>query len=619
MIELGKDINPLGVYPSYTVKHILVAFEYSQDAYTSRISQSVGKSGTMIDASELGGECGGKAIVVVNEFADTTATLTAANTNWSFFSSLTPTTTSYTGTLEISDRSGFLFTETLSRLIFNDGQADTFFNPESNTSLYHLTFAWVPVFLCTNNESGASETVNVNPLYFHVSKFTQSVTALVGRVYILDFLSCYNTHGLQPQFSNLTQTTITHAESNTINSNPASTTPTSGILPTRIEDSRKKSSRIARLNKTRYMKTIREFCEGLELALNKQIVDNKSQVQTFLSMINDSYRSGNIRSTGNYVVPFKYKIIVDDYYKNLKLDNRNLPFEQYEQDQLEPGVSSVTFPANANISAIINTMMKMSKKVGLDHKQLPTPTFKVTTVTNRTCEDVYEIHIKINNYINPYNGNETEDTAPGNSAIDEPIYLSYQDGNSDFVTVMGIEYSSMPSRNMLSSEKIQDSTGDVAAVYGNREQMTVRRYNDFTPDFFRNSFSGLKSMRGLYTDNGVENPEATSALSNFNPKQQTTYAIQIVGNPYILNDLNRHPLDVISGSDSYGEYKIYKNCEFEPIYLRLKIYLRGDTRDSDQSGAFYYDGYLHVTDVVSNFIGGLFTQTIYCSRTEEKI
>lgn len=594
------ELNPLSTLSSHTTNNILVAFEFSDDAYTANINEDVGLIGTIFNASEFGGICGGKAVVVINELFDSSASITQAETTWQFFSPVNHRTTSYIGTMLIHDRTGFLFTQKIKEFIDNMGM-----------SIHHLTFAWIPV-ITGETDVYTPERIHINPMFFHVSKFTQSVSEVNGRSYILDIVGCYNTHGTSPQFAEIQQNTISSAVNK--NKSPTPLSPSSGIRSTKKEDADKLASRASNNQSIGSMKTIGQFCTAFESSLNYQTVPHKLQLQRFMDIIHDDYtkKINALKTTDE--LPLEYKISVDSYYNERKIDNKNLPFEQTSQDQREPGITSITFPSSYNIHSAITQVMKMSKDTGNDHMGVGVDTFKLTTVTNRKCNGKYLIHTNINHYKSPYNSINSIDTGPGDNLIqDAGIYYHYQDKDNSNSTLMNMTYSVLPQFQLSSIVDVNDGD-DSQAVYGEREQNTSVRYTKDFNDFFNNAFSGINSMRGSMTDIAVQNSQSAAAITNFNPTQAVSYALNIVGNPHLLGDINRNPLDVISGTDTYGRYNIYSNTEYSPMYLKLKISIGDET---SQSPEFYYNGYLHIHTITNTFIGGSFTQMLHCSRTEE--
>lgn len=597
---IAGELNPLANLSSHTTNNLLVAFEFSEDAYTANINENIGETGTIVNASKFGGICGGKAVVVINELIDASASITQAETTWAFFSPVNHRTSSYVGNMLIHDRTGFLFTQKIKEFVDKMGM-----------SIHHLTFSWIPI-ITGLTEQHVSTRIPINPMFFHVSKFTQSVSEYNGRSYMLDIVGCYNTHGTSPQFADIQQNTV--ASDININALPRPIKPSSGIRSTKSEDADKIKTRETNNQLIGNMKTIGQFCKSFEASLNYQTVPHKLQLQRFMEIIHDDYTKKVDSIVNKEELPIEYKISADTYYSNKKIDNRNLPFEQISQNQHEPGITSITFPQSYNIHLAIAQVMRMSKDIGREHMGVDVDTFKLTTTTSRTCNGKYLINTKINHYKSPYNSANSIDTGPGDNLLHgNGIYYTYQDTDDSNSTLINMTYSVLPQLQLDSITEVDDRD-DAQAVYGDREQNTSVRYTKDFNNFFNNAFSGINSMRGSFTDISVQNSQYAAAITNFKPTQSISYALNIIGNPHLLGDINRNPLDVISGTDKYGHYNIYSNTEYSPMYLKLKISI-GD--DSSQSPEFYYNGYLHIHTIVNTFIGGSFTQTLHCSRNEE--
>jgi hypothetical protein len=60
-----QNNNPLDSFSNYTVKYVLVAFAYTEDACHTDIDAGVGEPGTIFS----GGGCGKPAAVIINDFA----------------------------------------------------------------------------------------------------------------------------------------------------------------------------------------------------------------------------------------------------------------------------------------------------------------------------------------------------------------------------------------------------------------------------------------------------------------------------------------------------------------------------------------------------------------------
>lgn len=601
-----NTLHPLSAYKNYTVKHILVAFQYSEDAYSAVLTPDIGGSGTHLTQN---GWCG-KGIVLVNEFTDLTVSVAYCETIWSFFSPISIKTSSYVGTMAIQDISGFMFADTLKD-----------FADDLNTSMHHLTVAWVPVFI-GDGVTKVEDSISPNPLYFHITKFVQDVTGTTGRKYIFDLVASYNTHGLLPQYSRLYQSTITNRDSNLTNTLPSPVNGSTGIQPTRKEDSNKLKARKARLDKVKLMPTIGAVMQGLEEVLDSQKLSNKKQVQIISGIFRDEYVKKLKDDTQNEIIPIDYTVDVENYYRKMEINNRNLPFEQYELDQSLVGISTMTIPMGSTPIAAINTIMKMSKSVAEDHKKDPATMYRITTSTNRACAGNYEINIKVRKTIAPFNSNDSNDSGPGDSVIDKQVgVIDYIYDNVDARdnNVTTISFASFPKIKLTALETMEDQP-DSKDVFGNREPVTSSRFSSIAK-FFREGFSGFSPILNIFHNNGLEDSNAASTLSGFNETQQTTYVLSITGNPHLLNDINRNPLDVIHDNESKepqtekGNYIIYKNVETDPMYIKLKLFNSSHT----DTRAYFYDGYLHLYKIQSIFTPGSLIQHLHCGRTDETL
>ncbi len=599
-------LHPLASYKNYTIKHILVAFEFSDDAYSATLTPDIGGSGTRISQN---GWCGG-AIVLVNEFTDLSVSVAYCETVWSYFSPLSTKTSSYVGKMSIEDISGFMFANTLKE-----------FADQLNTSIHHLTIAWVPVFI-GDGILRVEDSISPNPLFFHMTKFTQDVTGVVGRKYIFDFVACYNTHGLLPQYSRLYQSTLTNRDSNLTNTLPTPINGSSGIKSTRKEDSDKLNARRARLDKVKLMPTIGALMKSLEEVLDSQKLPNKKQVQAISSIFRDEYTKKLKEDKQSEVIPIDYMVDVEDYYKKMEINNRNLPFEQYELDQSLVGISSLTLPMGSTPISAINTIMKMSKSVAEDHRKDPATIYRITTSTNRACAGNYKINIKIRKATSPFNSNDNKDTGPGVSVVDNDVgVIEYIYDNSDprDNNVTAISFASSPKIKFTALESVQDEP-DSKDVFGNREPVTSSRFSSVLK-FFREGFSGFSPILNIFNNNGLEDSNAAATLSGFNETQQTSYVLTVTGNPHIINDINRNPYDVIYDKQSKqktqekGTYLIYKNIETDPMYVKLKLF-NSVNKNTD---GYFYDGYMHLYKIESIFTPGVVLQYLHCGRTDETL
>lgn len=598
-MSTASKLNPLSKLKNLTVKHLLIAFKYSTDAYNYKFDYNIGGVGTIVNDG-----CG-QGIVVVNEMRDSLITIHAASTTWNFYSPTNSKSTSYNGSMEIIDRSSFYFNQIL-----------TDFTNKLDMSLTHLTFFWVTQFSGINANQSVEYYYSA-PMFFHSINVIQDSSNILGNSYNIDFVNCYNTHGMSPQFSTVLQNSINHRDGNTSNTAPQTHNPSTGLKPLRAEDAAKLKPRTDKLNKTKYMKTVDDFAKAFEYALTNQTKPHKKQLQQFLNIIRNDY-SQKVLNVRGKELPIIYHMKVDDYYKNKELNNRNLPFEQFEVDERINGLSTITFPLGISLQTAINEVMRMSKDIARDHKEFPVTTYKITTTTSKECDSKYHIYTKINKFISPYNS-DTKNTGPGNNFVTEVLNFTYQDPTVPDPNLLALTYGANNNTETLSIEEVDDSD-DIQAVYADREMQTSSREIDGV-SFFKNAFSGLKLARGILHDNGLQNSEAASLLSNFNPTQPTAYILRTVGNPHLLSDINRNPLEVID--DSHSNPLIYKYCEYEPMYIKLRIYF-GNNKSKDankisDNGTYYYENYLHMYKIVNMYTSGEFVQLLYCGRTNERL
>ena len=599
MSSIGKDLNPLNKYNQITAYHSLVAFEFSTAAYAFDGGPStLGEVGDSVQAS-----CG-KAFVIMNEYKDSTVSLDNAETEWTFYSPRHYTGIEYGGYIELFDRSAFKLDELLTKIV-----------KDMETSIFHITFMWSTMFVV--DDGSGSQTINVAPMYFHVMNNIHDVTAANGRSYFMEILNCYASHGKSPQFFNLFNTTVTHKDGATINTIPTPVAPSGGIEPTSAETASKFSARKERLDKTKVMKTMEDFCDSFLLTLGTEYrKKHKIQLQEYLSLTRNNNYEKKIEELNDIEDPMvEYEMDCDPYYKPKKIDNRNLPFEQYEIDQSIPGISSITFPPSFTIHKALHSIFRSSKEIATDHKTPAGKTYKYVTTSERKCNSKYKIRTNIYYHISPYNSTGLN-TGPGNGVVSDNIALTYQDSSAKDNNVIAITYAETPDFELINIEK--SATGPQQnVVYGDRElQTSNREIKGLT--FFEYGYTGTKTARGIYLDNGLENSEVASYISNYNPIQQITYTITVKGNPHLLSDINRNPKDVNERQE--GNANIYKYVEYEPMYIRLQVFLEGDQRNiTPESGTYHYDNYVHMYKIKNIFSGGGgFTQIMYCGRTDNK-
>lgn len=616
-----NDSNPLSRFQSYDVKHVVVGFRFSEDACTLNIGADIGKSGTIIDGEKMKEtNCKGPAIVVINEIQDPTFVLYEAETYWNFFSPNSTTTGSYSGYMHIQDRVGMLFAQRLRKYCETLGMA-----------LGHITFAWKTFYIGTL-ANGETEVVTANPMIFHITDFVQSLSADIGRAYIMSFVSSYNTFGQLPQFSKMFQTTLTHADGNVDKEVPASDNASTGLVSRQQEDAVKNAARKRRLDKSKPMKTLQDVFNSMQTEMTEQGYPHKTQVQDWQASVRNDYTK-KLSPPKQYLpdLPLKYTIKLEDKYNSYKIDNRNLPFEQPEQDQRLEGIRVVPFHMGTTMNSAIDTIMLMSKSVGKDFQAETPKSYRTTTTVLRGCSGQYNIHTNINSYTIPINRVNGPDTGPGDGVIDGPLEYVFQDSEQKGRDIISINYRSNVTPVQKNMEQATEGADDIGVVYGNREPISIQRMPQSGDDFFTSGYAGNRGFVGLQQINGLESSDTASVIkSNLTPsmiKQTTSYNIKIVGNAYIVNDINRNPLDVKEDKgDGPGRWRyiLYDKPEYVPMYLKLTVYMKPETQlagpgEGNVDDTYFYSGYLHITRIVTSYRLGEFTQLIEGVRTEDSI
>lgn len=619
-----EEQNPLSKFRTYDIKHVIVGFRFSEDACTYEINGEVGVTGSTV----TGPACKGPGIVLINELADPTFVLYAAETTWDFFSTTSSTTGSYMGYINIQDRIGMLFAQRLRKYCEQLGMA-----------LGHITFAWKTFFIGTL-ANGETEVVTTNPMIFHVTDFIQSLSSLDARTYVMTFTSSYNTFGQLPQFSKMFQTTLTHADGNAQKEIPTANSEGTGLVSRAEEDKIKNAARKARTDKTKPMKTLQEVFNSLQTEMTEQGYPHKTQIQEWQTTIRDDYTKKLIPPK-QYLpeLPLKYTIKLEDKFNSYKVDNRNMPFEQPEQDQRLEGIRAIPFHYGTNMSEAIDTLMLMAKSVGKDFQGTEPHGYRSTVTVLRGCNGSYNVNTNINSYKIPINRVDGPDTGPGDGVIGGPLEYVYQDAEHKGRDIISIYYRSNVTPVQRNLEEATEGADDIGVVYGNREPISIQRMPQVGDDFFTSGYAGNRGAVGLLDINGLESADTASVIkSNLIPsmiKQTTSYTIDIVGNPYIMNDLNRNPLDVrddvgmndssnggTSGSKTKWNYVLYDKPEYKPMYLKLTIYMRPEgtiAGEHNVDQTYFYSGYLHITRVTTSFNESKFIQTIEGVRTEDSI
>jgi len=624
--------NPLNESGSTTFRHILVAFKYAEDAFDVK---EFNPQGVTVGGSVEGV---GPNMVVINEFTDQRFSIPEAIWDFDFTPCIGVSTSTSVGKLVVADRFvpynfiGYLQREVLSHLNKDASGA------KNLMSLSHATFMLKTIFTVDEStvdslgdDVRSPDTVRINPFFFNIDSIESvpEVGSITPHTHILHVMGASNTTGLLRSFSSVFQMNITHKEDTIHTKIPRGTGTGSTLRFREQEDQENNQKRKDRMDLSKPMTSLKDIFEGFEADLNQLKYTHQGQLQEWLEEINVSHLhkiTGSIKQTKEpspEQLPISYKIDLDPLYDDYQIDNRNMPFEQPNIPQNENGIRVFPVRPGVHILDLISDIMLLSKQIGVDAIKITPKTFKVTVtaIRKRTNEIGYEINIKIRRYDIPRNGiihgktiadNIVVDKGPG-EAGDNALHFFLNDpleGDVDVVAFKShINYDS--GDNML-EEQVEASGTNI--VYGDREQATAER--NLTVPFFQSIYSGIRPMVGSYIIDGLESAQQAGNVVNLMDRytytQTTDYELVILGNPFLLSDINRNPKDVVNDEDGVVHY--YPKPEVNPMYLRLTIFEKSQTDPVEGAGEenediperFYYDGHYHIARIVNKFgiIGG---------------
>jgi hypothetical protein len=603
---MSTPVNPLNQFNTSSVKHMLVAFKYTDDAEKTKIDPTLGNPGDII----VGAASKGPGIIIANEFTMSDFTIYGLEWTYDFYGPISNTTSSVVGYIEITDRTGLHFVDFMKTKVI----------PTLGVSEGHIVYALKTFFVGTGPTG--NDVLVGNPLIFNMATFINDLSQKSGRFYTMAFVGSSTTFGQLNQYSKIYQMTVTHSDGNLHKETPTPNVAQCALQSRKQEDSIQFGPRKTRIDKSKPMRTLKELFAAFETELNQQKFPNAAQLESWLQKVNVDYSVKIIPPIQKKVggIPVDYFVHLDPVYNDYEVDNRNLPFEQPEQDQNKKGIRSVSIKTATDISVAIEKLMKLSQRVGQE-AQLDLPfIFKTAISMIKAGTDRYQVHVVIKRVQIPENKADVN-TGPGAGAIN-PLQFTYQDpgfADRDIIELHAKVTSDVGAK--ILEEQTQDTSALV--VYGDREQITAERLPDV--DYFNTQYSGMRPMVNPYENYGVESGVNASKIDNainIDLRQQTSYSILINGNPFLMYDLCRLPSDVANGLIGNAQY--YKLPEVEPMYAKLSIYLRthammGVETNENVSNKFYFENYYHLHRVVNRFDSGLFTQKLYMLRTDESI
>lgn len=577
---------------------MLVAFKYTTDAEQTKITPLLGNPGDTI----TGAATGAPGVIIANEFSGSDFSIESIRWSVDFYGPLTRTAGSCIGVIQFADRTGLYFMDFLK----------TKATALLNVSQGHMVFALKTFFVGTNVNGQNNDIIPTNPLIFNAVTMMNDLSPESGRLYSMSFVGSSSTFAQLNQFSKIYQMSMTHADGNLFNVSPSPQVQGCSMLSRKSEDALQNGPRTTRLSKSKPMVTLQDVFNAFQAELNQQKYANVAQLQTWLGYVNNDYQPKILPPNQTKVggLPIDFIVNLDAAYSTYRIDNRNLPFEQPDQDQTKPGIRCIPVKTATDIPVMVDRLMKYSRQVGQDAQAATPLTYKTAISMVKTANDRYQIVINVNQIQVPQNGT-TINTGPGDAV--QPLVFTYQDPSLQDRDIIALTSNEATDDGVQVLEQ-QTNNNSALVVYGDREQITVQRLPGVS--FFQAQYSGLRAMVNPYENYGLESgTDASKIDNNINValRQQTQYSLTIHGNPYLLADLNRLPSDVANAKVGNPHY--YKFTEYDPMYIKLRIYLKpaaalGIQANDNVNNRYYFDNYLFLYRVTNIFEGGQFYQRL---------
>jgi hypothetical protein len=605
---MSNPANPLDIFETYSIKHLLVAFKFTESACKTVVPSIVKK----LPGQQLEKSYCGPAYVVVNEFEDKKFFIKSMKNTFSYYSPINVSTTSMFGTLDIASQYNYEFPELLKQL-----------TEKLDMSISHMTF-WLRTAFVATNPNGEYDIIFIKPLIFHTMNNSYFESKIGGHAFSLNFMATYNTFGQLSNFSGIHQMTITHKDGALHKEIPKPEKPNCEILTRKAEDAMKAEARNKRLEKSKPMKTVYDVLKAFELELKEQRFAHKRQLQEWLSQVRNDYvkKIEEPKPKKGDELPLDYILEPGDAVIS-EIDNRNMPWEQPEQSQDKPGIRSITIPPGMNIVSAIDYLLKYSKERGIQSANLST--WKTNLCIVRRCGGKYDVFINVNGAEIPRNMSSGMDTGPGKGVVNKPLELKLDyPGTKEYdidITHLFINSDSQIDYGVM-EDLVKEDEAEV--VYGNREQITLERIPSLP--YFKSMFSGVRGMASP-KNYGLEHGDAATQLDYsllFPFRYQTSSnIIKIRGNPELYSDLCRNPWKV-KNNDPHNP-NLYKFPERYPIYMIIKTDSEKEGRqlgkDEDQSllapQGFYHKKHMHAQAITTVIEGTNFYQIIDLRRTDE--
>lgn len=604
--------NPLDKLTNVQHKCILAAFAYTEDACKTDLGSGIGPSGTDF----TGKACGKPAVVILNEFVDKKYAVTHYESEFSYYSAISPTTTQMLGQILIADRIG--------------GQFPNFIRKTAQklqVSESHIAFSLRIFFMGADPQNSGDGTNNVSvntiatkPLIFNLASLSKMYPSETEQTYALNWVATYNTFGLMPTFSKMYQHTITNVDGNPSKEVPKPDVVIPTIIPRAQEDSAKTSARKTRIDKSKTMETLGQAYDSLAEDLMQQKYEHKRQLQEWLSYVRDDYvkkiAPPKQKKPPGYI-PVDYRLNLEGGLRGYKIDNRNMPFEQPEQSQEKYGVRTLSVQDGEHLVKFVERLMKHSRKLSQLAKNAPRQGFKTNICILRRCEGKYDLFMQTYQITNA-NNTPSSDTGPGTAK--SPLVFEYNKAQLGDTNVLDIN-AKMTSLIDLQMMENQVDDPDAEVVYGNREQATAEKTAQV--DFFHSMYSGVRVHINA-KNNGLESAEDggimdNSLMPNIN-SQTNIFTVNTRLDPNLMSDLHRNPFWVYQQNEDGAVY--YPLPEKNPMYAKIVIYMNAVASDlgidpDSVDPTYYYVQYYHLYKVRTIINGGGISQELSMLRTDD--
>lgn len=607
---MSQPVNPLAKFSRYQVQHVLLAFSNTEAACQYSFPPFfAGKCG---DA--LTGLQSGSGYVIVNETKDPSYRIKDLVWSFDFFSPIASNTTISAGSFTIADARGNQFPSFLRRTAKRMGVAET-----------RITFYLQTVFTGDVESTGTIEQYSSKPLIFQITDTASGFRDKVANLFTFNFVFLYNTVAQLPQYSALSQFTVTNSENSPARSVPSPSVVNKGIVSRAEEDRLRSRERSARMERSRPMRNLEQLFNGFQAELKEMRYAHRAQLQELMSIIRPSEKKKlktpkPKRAKEGVGLPIDYNVEIDERFSQYPVDNRNLISEQTEIKQNSAGIESITLPAGSTIYSAVDDLMKTASNVGRDIRA--GLGYKTVVSTEFDAEGVMRNSIRVNQYQIPRNKEGVIDTGDNADSRVRPFELKYMDGEES-ADVFSLSFASSPTVNFSILEDDADDIGEGKAFSSSqREQISFERSD--TDDFMKDGYSGLR-VTSDPVNGGLESSINGVAVDihrhHMNIVQGTLSIAKIAGNPDLYSDLARNPRDVAEGRSSGA--RLFRYPEMHPMYLKLRVRI-GKTPVSADKGQndeeYWYHTYnYHLSGVTNSIIGGQFVQTLRLLSTDDAI